>query len=96
MAPNTTPNLFEAALVAEGMKSVIGDIRNLEALTRSMCDFAPDIVIHMAAQPLVRLSYKDPVGTYSTNVMGTVNILEAVRATSSVKAVVNVFLWVVA
>lgn len=90
LAPNTNPNLFDAALVADGMKSVIGDVRNLDQLTKSMCDFSPEIVIHMAAQPLVRLSYKNPVDTYSTNVMGTVNLLEAVRHTASVKAVVNV------
>ena len=90
LAPNTKPNLFDAALVADRMKSVIGDVRDLRKLTKAMGDSSPDVVIHMAAQPLVRLSYKDPVDTYSTNVMGTVNLLEAVRKTASVKAVVNV------
>ena len=90
LAPNTTPNLFETALVADGMKSVIGDIRNLEQLTKAMLDSSPDVVIHMAAQPLVRFSYRNPVDTYSTNVMGTVNLFEAVRKTDSVKSVVNV------
>jgi CDP-glucose 4,6-dehydratase len=90
LAPNTKPNMFEAALVANGMESIIGDVRDLDSLTRAMTGFAPDIVIHMAAQPLVRLSYKKPVETYSTNVMGTVNLFEAVRKTASVKAVVNV------
>jgi CDP-glucose 4,6-dehydratase len=90
LAPNTKPNLFDAASVANGMESVIGDIRDLDKLTKVMSGFAPDIVIHMAAQPLVRLSYKNPVDTYSTNVMGTVNLFEAVRKTASVKAVVNV------
>ena len=90
LAPNTKPNLFEAALVADGMQSVIGDVRALDKLTKTMSHFSPEIVIHMAAQPLVRLSYKNPVDTYSTNVMGTVNLLEAVRNTDSVKAVVNV------
>ena len=90
LEPNTKPNLFDAALVADGMESVIGDVRDLEKLTKAMSDFSPDVVIHMAAQPLVRLSYKNPVDTYSTNVMGTVNLLEAVRRTASVKAVVNV------
>jgi len=90
LAPNTKPNLFDTALVADGMESVIGDIRDLGKLTKAMGDFSPDVVIHMAAQPLVRLSYKNPVDTYSTNVMGTVNLLEAVRKTASVKAVVNV------
>jgi CDP-glucose 4,6-dehydratase len=90
LGPNTKQNLFDAASICNGMKSMIGDIRNLESLSKSMRNFAPDIVIHMAAQPLVKLSYDDPVKTYSTNVMGTVNVLESVRATSSVKAVVNV------
>ena len=89
-APNTTPNLFNLASVADGMKSIIGDIRDLEKLTKTIIDFSPDIIIHMAAQPLVRHSYKNPLETYSTNVMGTVNLFEAVRRTASVKAVVNV------
>jgi CDP-glucose 4,6-dehydratase len=90
LAPNTSPNLFDAASVADGMESIIGDIRDLDKLTKAMGVFSPDVVIHMAAQPLVRLSYKNPVDTYSTNVMGTVNLLDAVRKTASVKAVVNV------
>ena len=88
--PPTTPSLFVEAKVGEGMQSEIGDIRDLVQLTSSMVDFSPDIVIHMAAQPLVRLSYKDPVGTYATNVMGTVNVLEAARQCGSLKALVNV------
>jgi CDP-glucose 4,6-dehydratase len=90
LAPPTNPSLFEVAQVAQGMKSVIGDIRDGAMLTNAMRLAAPDIVIHMAAQPLVRRSYVDPVETYSTNVMGTVNLLEAVRRISSVRAVVNV------
>ena len=90
LPPNTKSNMFDVTLVADGMQSVIGDVRDLEKLSKSMCDFSPEIVIHMAAQPLVRLSYENPVDTYSTNVMGTVNLLEAVRRTSTVKAVVNV------
>ncbi|MDC0464298.1 CDP-glucose 4,6-dehydratase [Pseudomonadales bacterium] len=90
LSPNTQPNLFDAALVVNGMESVIGDVRDLEKITKTMSNFSPDIVIHMAAQPLVRLSYRNPVDTYSTNVMGTVNLFEAVRKTASVKAVVNV------
>jgi CDP-glucose 4,6-dehydratase len=90
LLPNTKPNLFEAARVAEGMVSIIADIRDLEKLTKSMVECSPEVVIHLAAQPLVRLSYKNPVETYSINVMGTLNLLEAVRKTSSVKAVVNV------
>ena len=90
LAPSTAPNFFDAALVADEMESIIGDVRDLDRLINAMGSFAPDIVIHMAAQPLVRLSYRNPVDTYSTNVMGTVNLLEAVRNTVSVKAVVNV------
>lgn len=90
LPPPTNPSLFEVAQVALGMTSIIGDIRHGTLLTNSMRLAAPDIVIHMAAQPLVRRSYVDPVETYSTNVMGTVHLLEAVRQTPSVRAVVNV------
>lgn len=90
LQPPTNPNLFQVANVAQGMTSIIGDIRDTEALSKAMRDAAPDIVIHMAAQPLVRYSYVNPVETYSTNVMGTVYLLEAVRQTPSVRAVVNV------
>lgn len=90
LAPPTTPSLFETAHVGRGMQSVIGDIRDAQALREALVAFRPEIVIHMAAQPLVRLSYHDPVMTYSTNVMGTVHLLEAVRAADSVRAVVNV------
>ncbi|STR25521.1 CDP-glucose 4,6-dehydratase [Janthinobacterium lividum] len=86
----TTPSLFEVANVAHGMQSVIGDVRDGDAVKRAMAVARPDIVIHMAAQPLVRYSYVNPVETYSTNVMGVVNLLEAVRATPGVCAVVNV------
>lgn len=88
--PNTQPNLFELAKVAEGMRSCIGDIRNLENLQSEMQSSQPDVVFHLAAQPLVRYSYINPIETYSTNVMGTVNVLEAIRKISSVKAVVIV------
>ncbi len=90
LMPPTNPSLFEVANVAQGMTSIIGDIRDAEALYKAMRDAAPDIVIHMAAQPLVRYSYVNPVETYSTNVMGTVHLLEAVRQAPSVRAVVNV------
>lgn len=88
--PPTTPSLFEEAKVANGMESENGDIRDLQALSTSMKAFRPDILIHMAAQPLVRLSYREPVETYSTNVLGTVNILEAARHCKNLKAIVNV------
>lgn len=88
--PPTLPNLFEIAGISHDMHSTIGDIREIECLKKSLCDSRPDIVIHMAAQPLVRESYKDPVTTYSTNIMGTINVLEAIRKCESVKAVVNI------
>ena len=90
LAPPTKPSLFEVAGVEKGMISIIGDIRDLEHIRTVFAEHRPEIVIHMAAQPLVRYSYIEPVETYSTNVMGTVNLLEAVRSTKSVKAVVNV------
>jgi CDP-glucose 4,6-dehydratase len=90
LAPPTNPSLFEIASVAQGMTSVLGDIRDLAALQAVLVQHQPEIVIHMAAQPLVRYSYQNPVETYSTNVMGTVHLLEAVRKTPGVKAVVNI------
>lgn len=86
----TTPSLFEEADVAKGMSSIEGDIRDQISLTEAMQTAQPEIVIHMAAQPLVRYSYDNPVETYGTNVMGTVHLLEAVRETPTVRAVVNV------
>lgn len=88
--PPTNPSLFQVAKVGEGMRSILADIRDAETLAKAMREAQPDIVIHMAAQPLVRYSYKAPVETYATNVMGTVHLLEAVRQTGSVRAVVNV------
>lgn len=90
LAPPTTPALFNEARVANGMRSTLGDVRDLDSVRACMRDFKPEMVIHMAAQPLVRLSYEDPVLTYATNVMGTVHVLEAARHTPSVRAIVNV------
>lgn len=90
LAPPTSPSLFDVARVEQGMTSIIGDIRDLTHLRTVFAEYQPEIVIHMAAQALVRYSYVVPVETYSTNVMGTVNLLEAVRGATSVKAVVNV------
>jgi CDP-glucose 4,6-dehydratase len=90
LEPNTSPNLFTEARVALNMDSHIGDITDLKSITESMKVFNPDVLIHMAAQPLVRLSYQNPVLTYSTNVMGTVNVLEAARLCSNLKAIVSV------
>lgn len=90
LEPPTNPNLFSLLKLDKKMNSVIGDIRNLEKLKKEINDFKPEIVIHMAAQPIVRDSYKDPVYTYETNVMGTVNILETMRSCDSVKSFLNV------
>ena len=90
LQPETTPCLFSEAEVALGMSSTIGDIRNPETLNIALRQAQPEIIIHMAAQPLVRHSYAFPVETYATNVMGTVHLLDAVRHCSSVRAVVNV------
>ncbi|MBW8327124.1 MAG: CDP-glucose 4,6-dehydratase [Prolixibacteraceae bacterium] len=90
LEPPTNPSLFTEAKIGEIITSFIGDIRDYDKLFKVMQQVQPEIVIHMAAQPLVRESYKNPVETYSTNVMGTVHVLEACRHTSSVKAIVNV------
>ncbi len=91
LAPPTEPNLFSVASVAKGMAgSTIADIREADKLSQAMRAAGPDIVFHLAAQPLVRYSYAEPGETYATNVMGTVNLLEAVRNTPSVKSIVIV------
>jgi CDP-glucose 4,6-dehydratase len=90
LAPDSTPNLFEVARVADKIHSTLGDIRDLPALRAAMSAASPDIVIHMAAQALVRRAYREPVQTYATNIMGSVHVLEAVRHTPSVRAVVMV------
>ena len=88
--PPTNPSLFEIAGLEDKMNSVIGDIRDYEHLYRTFEEAQPEIVFHLAAQPIVRDSYKDPRYTYETNVMGTVNILECVRHFPYVKSVLNV------
>lgn len=90
LEPPTRVNLFHDAGVERGMRSEIGDIRDLALLKRVFVLHRPEVVFHLAAQPLVRNSYEDPLGTYSTNVMGTANVLEAVRHTESVRSVVVV------
>lgn len=91
LKPPTDPNFFTVADVGNGMaSSTITDIRNAEALCAALQNARPEVVFHLAAQPLVRYSYAEPVETYAVNVMGTVHLLEAVRATPTVKAVVNV------
>jgi CDP-glucose 4,6-dehydratase len=88
LSPNTNPSLFKIASVSDEMISEIGDIRDLSSLKNSISLFEPEVVIHMAAQPLVRKSYSDPIETYSTNVMGTLNLLESCRFSKSVKYIV--------
>ena len=88
--PPTTPSLFEVADIARDIHSVIGDIRDLPALKAAFDEAQPEIVLHLAAQPIVRDSYKAPVYTYETNVMGTVNILECVRQSTCVRSFLNV------
>ena len=91
LAPNTSPNFFEEAQVEGDLEnSIIGDIRDLERLKEVMADAKPEIVFHMAAQPLVRFSYANPVETYATNVMGTVNVLESIRSLACVRAAVMI------
>lgn len=90
LPPHTTPNLFEAAKVTDGMTSVFGDLRDVEAMKEALQRHRPEIVFHLAAQSLVRASYRDPIGTYETNVLGTAKLLEAVRGCDSVHAVVVV------
>lgn len=88
--PPTEPSLYESASVDNLIDSTIGDIRNFDQLHTAIAAFKPEIVFHMAAQPLVRLSYDEPIETYSTNVMGTVHLLEAVKRVGGVKAIVNI------
>lgn len=86
----TTPSLFEIAGIEKDIHSIIGDVRDLSALKAVFDEAQPEIVLHLAAQPIVRDSYKDPVYTYETNVMGTVNICECVRLSKTVKSFLNV------
>jgi len=90
LAPPTNPSLFDLAHVSDGMHSIEGDIRDLETFKAALVNAKPEIIIHMAAQPLVRDSYQYPVDTFASNVMGTVHLFEAIRATPSVRAVVNI------
>ncbi len=88
--PPTDPSLFKSANLKELITSNIADIRDYDRLLDVLKEFSPEVVIHMAAQPLVRESYRNPRETYEINVMGTVNLLEAIRHTPGIKAVVNV------
>ena len=86
LPPVTTPSLFESASVTEGMISITGDVRNLDEVREVMIEHGPEVVFHMAAQSLVHYSYANPLETFSTNVMGTVNILESIRHAKSVRS----------
>lgn len=90
LAPDTDPNLFELANVGSAVSSRFGDLRDATALRQVVEEANPEIVLHMAAQPLVRRSYVDPVGTFETNVMGTVNLLEVLRSVEALKTVLVV------
>ena len=86
----SSPCMYELAQIGDGMTSIEGDIRDTDAVREAFAGQRPEVVIHLAAQPLVRRSYVDPVGTYAANVMGTVNVLDAVRQTDSVRVAINV------
>ena len=90
LPPNTSPALFDLSGAADGMRSVTGDIRELESLRTAFWEARPEIVFHLAAQPIVLEGYRHPVETYETNVMGTVHLLECVRGCDSVRSVLNV------
>jgi len=88
--PDSEPALFDILHLKSNMISIIGDIRNLDEIKKAVKDFRPDIIFHLAAQPIVRESYKNPIYTFETNIMGTVNLLEAVRNCESIRSVVNI------
>lgn len=90
LKPATNPAMFKVAHVERGMEHFVVDIRKLEAVKKHIVDFSPDVIFHMAAQPLVRESYNSPIETIETNIMGTVNVLEASRYSKNLKAIVNV------
>jgi CDP-glucose 4,6-dehydratase len=90
LEPSSSPSLFSESDVGRNINNTFADIRDLSTLTNAILSFKPEIVIHMAAQPLVRKSYEDPIETFSTNIMGTVNLLDVIRHMDGVKAVVNV------
>ena len=90
LSPPTTPSLFELVNIEDNIASIIGDVRDKQALEKAFRIAKPEFVFHLAAQPIVRDSYLDPAGTYETNVMGTVNILECIRRSDSVRSFLNV------
>lgn len=90
LEPPTAPSLFDIAAIENDIRSITGDIRDIEHLERAYSIAQPEIVFHLAAQPLVRRGYSNPVYTYETNVMGTVNILECVRQSDCAKSFLNI------
>lgn len=88
LKPETQPNFFQSSNVSDGIQSEIADIRDIKKLSKSLSDFNPEIVFHLAAQPLVRYSYENPIETYEVNVMGTLNLLEAIKSANMVKAAI--------
>ncbi len=88
LEPPTAPSMFEICSIGDRIRSIIGDIKDIDALETALAEARPEIIFHLAAQPIVRVSYDKPVDTYETNVMGTVNLLDAVRRCSTVRAVV--------
>ena len=90
LPPPTTPSLFELVNLKDQVKSENCDIRDIKSLNKIFKDFKPEIVFHLAAQPLVGLSYEDPIETYDVNVMGTLYVLEAIRHTESVKSAIMI------
>ena len=90
LAPFTSPAMFHAAKVQQGMVSIDGDVRDLESVAAAIAHYRPEVVIHMAAQALVKKAYKDPIETYTTNVIGTLNILEAVRRGTCAKVAIAI------
>ena len=90
LEPPTSPSLFNEAKISHQIHSDIGDIRDLDQLKKSMSSFDPDIIFHMAAQPLVRYSYDNPIETYEVNVIGTAKVLEASRICQSLKVIINI------
>lgn len=90
LSPSTNPSMFEIAEVAQGMTSIAGDIRNFDHVLSVIKEYKPEIIFHLAAQSLVRRSYKNPLETYSTNVMGTAHVFEAARLTQGVRVIINV------
>ena len=90
LPPLPSPSLYQLAKIADEMEYETGDVRDFDAVRKSIDHFQPDIVFHLAAQPLVRASYRDPISTFSTNLLGLVNVLEATRNCQKIRSIINV------